>query len=423
ISAQTLFFKEAMDKVGVKMEVFKVGTYKAAVEPFIATEMSAANREQLTAYTQSVWDEFLTGVSSARNIPKDILDGYASQLLEFQEASSYVKCGLVDTLLYQEGVVNYLKELTGRGEKEELRTLKLSEMNTLSSNETKGESENIIALYYADGEIDGSKTSMEGINSEKTIKELRKLREDENVKAVVLRINSPGGSAYGSEQIWQEVKALKEKKPVIVSMGDYAASGGYYIASPASYILANATTLTGSIGIFGMVPNAQELLTKKIGLHFDAVNTHPFSDLGSMGRSFKPEERAALQQKINEGYETFINRCAEGRNMDPEAIKEIGEGRIWTGDKAKELGLVDGIGGVEEAIKLAVQYADVSSYSLQSYPEKENFFSLMLNSKESFLQNELKKSMGSYFSTFQFIQNMTQMERVQARMPFELIID
>ncbi|MGL5272571.1 MAG: signal peptide peptidase SppA, partial [Phocaeicola sp.] len=350
ISAQSIFFKDIMEKVGVKMEVFKVGTYKAAVEPFIATQMSPENREQLTAYTSSIWEQMVTGVSLARSIPVETLNEYADKILELRRTEDYIQYNLIDTLLYQEGITNYVKELAGRKEDEKLRSLDLSEMVQLSSNKPKDKSGNAIAIYYAVGEIDGNSSSIEGINSEKTIKALRKLRDEESIKAVVLRINSPGGSAYGSEQIWQEVKSLRDKKPVIVSMGDYAASGGYYIASAANYIIANPTTLTGSIGIFGMIPNAEELLTKKLGLHFDVVNTHEFSDMGSIGRSLKPQEREAIQQMVNDGYETFVSRCAEGRNTSVEVIKKVGEGRIWTGEMAKQLGLVDQLGGIEEAI-------------------------------------------------------------------------
>lgn len=423
ISAQSIFFKETMEKIGVKMEVFKVGSYKAAVEPFIATEMSPENREQLTAYTNSIWQQMVTGVSSARSIPIEALNEYADKLLELHSAEDYLQYNLVDTLLYHEGMINYLKELSGRKKDEKLRSLDLNEMVQLTSNKPKDKSGNAIAVYYAVGEIDGSSSSVEGIDSEKTIKALRQLRDEESIKAVVLRINSPGGSAYGSEQIWQEVKSLREKKPVIVSMGDYAASGGYYIASAANCILANPTTLTGSIGIFGMIPNAEELLTQKLGLHFDAVNTHQFSDMGSIGRSLKPQERDAIQQMVNKGYETFVNRCAEGRNTSAEAIKAVGEGRIWTGEMAKGLGLVDQLGGIEEAINLAAQYADITTYSLLNYPEQEGFLSMLLNSKDSFLHSELKKSMGKYANTFQFLQHINSVSPIQARMPFELIIE
>lgn len=423
LAMQTLFFKEALEKIGVKMEVFKVGSFKSAVEPFIATEMSAANREQLTAYSNSIWHELVTAVSSDRGISVDLLNQYADELVEFQQPERYLEANLVDSLLYKEDFLNYLKELSGRKEDEKLRSLDLADMCNLNSKVPKDKSGNLIAVYYATGEIDGSSSSFEGIDSEKTCKELRRLREEESVKAVVLRINSPGGSAYGSEQIWQEVKALREKKPVIVSMGDYAASGGYYIASAADYIVANPTTLTGSIGIFGMIPNAQELLTNKLGLHFDAVNTHQFSDMGSMGRSFKPAEREAIQQSINRGYETFVDRCATGRNIAADSIKMVGEGRIWSGEMAQKLQLVDELGGLDRAIAVAVERAEIAAYTLQDYPEQESFYELLLNSKGGFIATQLKMSLGSYYPALQFLNQVSAKQPVQARLPFELIIE
>lgn len=423
ISMQTIFFKETLEKIGVKMEVFKVGSYKSAVEPFIATQMSADNREQLTAYSNSIWNEMASAVSASRGVSMDLLNQYADELVDFQQSQQLLSYHLVDTLLYQEAMQNYLKELTGIELDKSVRSLSLSEMSNVNGRQPKDKSGNLIALYYATGEIDGSSSSMEGIDSEKTIKELRKLREEESVKAVVLRINSPGGSAYGSEQIWQEVKALREKKPVVVSMGDYAASGGYYIASAADYIFANSTTLTGSIGIFGMIPDAQELLTKKLGLHFEAVTTHQFSDVGGMGRSLKAEERGAIQQLINHGYETFVSRCAEGRKMSADSIKLVAEGRIWSGEMAHELKLVDELGGLDRAIAWAAERAGITAYTLQSYPEQESFVNLLLSSKGQLIDAQLRKSLGGYYNTLQFIEQLSTAAPLQARLPFELIIE
>ncbi|MGL4519114.1 MAG: signal peptide peptidase SppA [Phocaeicola sp.] len=423
ISMQTIFFKETLEKVGVKMEVFKVGSYKSAVEPFIATQMSADNREQLTAYSNSIWNEMASAVSASRGVSMDLLNQYADELVDFQQPQQLLSYHLVDTLLYQEAMQNYLKELTGIELDKSVRSLSLSEMSNVNGRQPKDKSGNLIALYYATGEIDGSSSSMEGIDSEKTIKELRKLREEESVKAVVLRINSPGGSAYGSEQIWQEVKALREKKPVVVSMGDYAASGGYYIASAADYIFANSTTLTGSIGIFGMIPDAQELLTKKLGLHFEAVTTHQFSDVGGMGRSLKAEERGAIQQLINHGYETFVSRCAEGRKMSADSIKLVAEGRIWSGEMAHELKLVDELGGLDRAIAWAAERAGITAYTLQSYPEQESFVNLLLSSKGQLIDAQLRKSLGGYYNTLQFVEQLSTAAPLQARLPFELIIE
>ncbi len=423
LASQPIFYKDLLKKVGIEMQIFKVGTYKSAVEPFIATEMSDANREQVTAFMASIWGRLLEDVSASRNIPVETLNKLADEIMDLQPAETYIANGLADTLLYKDGVLDYLKEISGREADESLRTLSLAEMKNVKRNTPLDKSGNIIAVYYAFGGIDDSTSPEEGINSEKVIKDLRKLREDETVKAVVLRVNSPGGSAYGSEQIWREVVLLKEKKPVIVSMGDYAASGGYYISCAADYIVADPTTLTGSIGIFGMFPNMEELLTDKLGLHFDMVKTNKFADMGTLARPFNADERAAMQNYINNGYKLFVKRCADGRGMSVEAIEKIAEGRVWTGATAKELGLVDELGGLDKAIEIAAQKAEVEAYSLLTYPSKKSFFSSLMNEgKNNYIEGQLMETLGESYSSIKFIQSVKDMDRIQARMPFDLRI-
>ena len=423
LASQPIFYKDLLKKVGIEMQIFKVGTYKSAVEPFIATEMSDANREQVTAFLNSIWGRLLEDVSASRNIPVETLNQLADEMMDLQPADTYIANGLADTLLYKDGVLDYLKEISGREADESLRTLSLADMKNLKRNTPLDKSGNIIAVYYAFGGIDDTTSPEEGIDSEKVIKDLRKLREDETVKAVVFRVNSPGGSAYGSEQIWREVVLLKEKKPVIVSMGDYAASGGYYISCAADYIVADPTTLTGSIGIFGMFPNMEELLTDKLGLHFDMVKTNKFADMGTLARPFNSDERAAMQNYINNGYKLFVKRCADGRGMSVEAIEKIAEGRVWTGATAKELGLVDELGGLNKAIEIAAQKAEVEAYSLLTYPSKESFFSSLMNEgKSNYIEGQLMETLGEAYPSIKFIQNVKDMDRIQARMPFDLRI-
>ena len=420
LASQPIFFKDLLNKLGIEMQIFKVGTYKSAVEPYIATEMSEANREQVTAFLTSIWGRLLEDVSASRNIPKETLNNYADQMMDLKQAEEYLTCGLADTLLYKDGVLNYLKELSGREADESLRTLSLNDMKNIKRNTPLDKSGNIIAVYYAFGGIDDGTSPEEGINSEKVITDLRKLREDETIKAVVLRVNSPGGSAYGSEQIWHEVVLLKAKKPVIVSMGDYAASGGYYISCAADTIVADPTTLTGSIGIFGMFPNMQGLLTDKIGLHFDMVKTNRFSDMGDMTRPFNADEREAMQNYINNGYKLFVKRCADGRGMSTEAIEKIAEGRVWTGEAAKELGLVDELGGLDRALEIAAQKVGIEAYSVVNYPAKESFFSTLLDEgKNDYIETKMSESLGEYFHYVKFIQNLKDTDRIQARMPFD----
>ena len=421
--SQTIFFKDLLKKIGVEMEIFKVGTYKSAVEPFIATEMSDANREQITAFLNSTWERLLKDISASRGMSEDELNKCADDFMTFAPAETYIANGLADTLLYKDGVLDYLKELSGREADESLRTLSLEDMKNVKRNVPLDKSGNIIAVYYAYGEIDSGTSTDEGIHSQKVIRDLRKLREDETIKAVVLRVNSPGGSAFGSEQIWREVTLLKEKKPVIVSMGDYAASGGYYISCAADCIVADPTTLTGSIGIFGMFPMVEDLMTDKLGLHFETVKTNRYADMGDMTRPFNDAERAALQNYINNGYKLFVQRCADGRGMSVEAIEKIAEGRVWTGSTAKELGLVDELGGLEKALEIAAQQAEVETYSVINYPGKSDIFtSLLENGKKDYIDGKISETLGEYYDYAKFIQSLKNADRIQARMPFDLRI-
>lgn len=424
LASETMFLKDFLAKIGVKMQIFRVGTYKSAVEPMMSTEMSPANREQTQAFLESTWKSILNDVSASRHISADSLNLLADRNMDFQPAETYVSSGLADTLMYQDEVLSYLKSLTGLSDEDDLKTLNLDEMTRVKATAPKSKTRDVVAVYYAYGEIDnGSSSYDEGINSEKVTKDLRDLRKDKNVKAVVLRVNSPGGSAYGSEQIWREVSLLKAEKPVVVSMGDYAASGGYYISCAAHKIVAEPTTLTGSIGIFGMMPDASELLNDKLGLHFDGVKTHKMADMGSMSRPFNAEESALMQQMVNQGYALFTKRCAEGRHIPLEELCKIAEGRVWTGSMAKELKLVDELGGLDTAIQLAAQLGKVKDYNLQTYPTKEDFLTQLLNTRtDRYIHSQLQETFGEYYRSFDWIRHLGQSDRLQARLPFNLRI-
>ena len=426
LASSPIFYKDLLEKVGVEMQVFKVGTYKSAVEPFIATEMSDANREQVAELLDSTWDELLTAVAASRNIPKEKLNEYADKFMDYCPAQEYVACGMADTLLYKDGVLSYLKSLTGVDDDDDLNLVTLETMREkqkLDQTLKEVSDKDRIAVYYAFGEIDGSTSSLEGINSKKVIKELRELREDDDVKAVVLRVNSPGGSAYGSEQIWREVTLLKAAKPVVVSMGDYAASGGYYISCAADCIVANPTTLTGSIGIFGMFPMVEKLLKDKIGLDFDVVKTNRMADFGTLSRSFRPEEKAVLQNYINNGYALFLKRCADGRGVAVEDIAKIAEGRVWTGSKAKEIGLVDELGDLDKAVAIAAQKAGLADYCVKAYPEEKSIVEKILDTnKEDYMEAMVRETFGGYYNSIKFLRNIGNCDNIQARLPFELNI-
>lgn len=425
LSAQTMFFKGLLEKIGVDMQIFRVGTYKSAVEPFIAHEMSEANRKQTEAFIGSIWNSLVNDISASRQIPADRLNELADQNLSFCPAKEYVEAKLADQLMYKDEVLSLLKTLTGRTEKENLPTLRLEDMiNVAETTSISSLRKDHIAVYYAYGEIDnGATTYEEGINSELVINDLRRLREDEKVKAVVFRVNSPGGSAYGSEQIWREISLLKEVKPVVVSMGDYAASGGYYISCAADYIYAEPTTITGSIGIFGMIPNAQKLLEDKLGLNFDGVKTHKLADLGDISRPFNKEEAALVQHMVDEGYALFTQRCADGRQMPIEKLQEIAEGRVWTGEDAQKLKLVDELGGINQAIDKAASLANLTDYATQSYPAQEDkWFRLLDLKSDHYIQGQIRSVLGDFYPGVRFIQQIKEADRIQARLPFELSI-
>jgi protease IV len=421
LAAEPMFYKDLLKKIGIEMQIFRVGTYKSAVEPFIATEMSPANREQVSEYIGSIWNQILTDVSTSRKLSKDSLNAYADKMIMFYPSEQSVKCGLADTLIYKSGVRDYLKKLAKTDKDNDLAVLNLEDMVNVKRNVPKDKSGNAIAVYYAFGAIDESPE--DGIVSEKMIKDLRELRENKDIKAVVLRVNSPGGSAFGSEQIWNEVKALKKEKTVVVSMGDYAASGGYYISCVADCIVAEPTTLTGSIGIFGMFPNMKGL-TDKVGLSFDVVKTNKFSDLGALGRGLNTDEQALIQMTINNGYDTFLSRCAEGRKMSKAKIAKIAEGRVWTGEKAKKIGLVDELGGINKAIEIAAKKAKLKEYSVLSYPEKKDFLSSIFKEKPThYIESRLMESnFGEFYKGFGMIKDVQKLDNLQARVPFDINI-
>jgi len=390
-----LQFKRGMyEKIGVKYEVFKVGTYKSYVEPFIQDKMSDAYREQTSALLNDVWSHWLEQISESRSIPVNTLQTYADMYLGFYEADTILKFGMVDTLIYAAGIENYLKERLCIKEEAKLNIATVKNMNSLP--EAKGKkSKDVIAVIYAEGEIvthEVKNDFLQGnmFSSEKYIAEFQKLKKDKTIKAVVFRINCPGGSAYASEQLWHAVEELKKEKPVIVSMGDYAASGGYYIACNATQIVAEPTTITGSIGIFSLFPDGEEL-AKKMGVTFDEVKTNKHSGFGGQyfgipflitakSRAFTKEESQILQAHIERGYDLFITRCADGRSKTKAEIDVIGQGRVWTGKQALALGLVDKLGSLDDALKIAAEIAEIKDYTVKDYPEKKDFFAELFKS-------------------------------------------
>jgi protease-4 len=418
LSAQTTFYKGALDKLGVNVQVVRVGTFKSAVEPFIVTKMSDANRLQVTSFMGSIWKTLLTDVSASRHIPIDSLNAYADRDMTFQPASQDVADHLVDSLLYDDGIQTLLKNKAGIEASASIPFVKLSAMKDAEENTSF--SKDKIAIVYAAGEIDGTSTS--GINSEKLVKTLAEVRNDDNIKAVILRVNSPGGSALGSELIWREVSLIKAKKPIFVSMGDYAASGGYYISCDADTIIAQPNTITGSIGVFGLIPDVQGL-AKKIGISFDEVNTNKQSDMPNLTRPFTPEERDIMQAYVNNTYETFVDHVAQGRHTTPDAIKKIAEGRVWTGEQAKQNGLVDVLGNLHDAVTLIAKRAHLTKYNIAVYPKQKSFVEkLMDNLNTDVTEHVQKVQLGEFYPYFKQLHEIIRMQGVQARLPYYLQI-
>ena len=370
MATQIPFFHEALDKLGVKMEIFKVGTFKSAVEPYILDEMSEPNRLQNEKMLNSMWSEIVEDIASSRNISANDINQHIDKGLVFSEANNILNQGFIDLIKYESEVTTLLKEQFG----EDIKFVSLSKMKNVPS--TEKFSVNKVAVLYATGEIDaGSEGEM---NSNDIVKELNKLANNDDVKAVVLRVNSPGGSAFGSEQMWFAAKQLRNKKPLIVSMSDYAASGGYYMSCIADTIVAQPTTLTGSIGIFGMFPNFAGV-ADKIGVNFSTVKTNDIADLGNTMRPMTDSERAIIQNHVNRGYELFISRCAEGRNTSNDEIKLVAEGRVWTGSDALSIGLVDVLGGLDEAIAIAAAKAELTdNYAVAEYPKQKDVFTKLI---------------------------------------------
>ena len=427
LSSQPTFYKDVLAKFGVKVQIFKVGTFKSAVEPFIRTDMSVPNRLQVNAFLNSIWGNFVADVSKSRRIPADSLQAYADRYTGMASTKDLLKMHLIDNIAYIDEAKSMLKKFVNINKDEKLSLVSPSDVCQAKSPDDKS-SNNKIAIYYASGEIyneapQAATSAGDLIVATSMISDLDELKNDDAVKAVVLRINSPGGSAYASEQIWRAVKQLGKEKPVIVSMGGYAASGGYYISSASQYIVAEPTTLTGSIGIFGMLPDASGLLQDKLGFKYDKVNTNKMSDfyLGNFTRPLTPAEGELIQGKIEKGYQLFMRRVAEGRKMSVGQVDSIGQGRVWTGEQAIKIGLVDKLGTLDDAVKQAVAKAKLGNdYETEDYPIAEPWYMTLLDEKkESYYESHLRETLGDYYKPFTYLKTLWQRDCIQARLPYE----
>lgn len=427
LNAEHTFFKKALDKFGIEMQVVrgKNNKFKSAVEPYLFDKMSDANREQTTVYLKSIWNHVLKGISERRLIPVDSLNKYANGVMTFQQADKALKCRFFDNLKYKDQVLSDFRKLTGLGENDEIPVVSVGEYDKVPKTIVPGGlAKNRIAVVYASGEIDSGSDGPYQIDSKEVSKGIREARTDSAVKAIVIRINSPGGSAYGSEVIWREVFLAQKVKPVVVSMGDYAASGGYYIACGADAILANPTTITGSIGVFGTIPNLSGLLSDKIGITFDNVSTNDHSDMPSMTRKMTPFEKDLMQSFVESTYNTFIAHVADGRKKSTTFVDSIGQGRVWSGENGKSNGLVDEFGGLNDAIKLAALKAKITNYRIKELPKQKDTFEELMKSFSTKMQNSfLESKLGESYHLWENFSREAHANGIYARMPYNLEIN
>ncbi len=424
MASQIMFYKHLLEKLDVEMQIVRGpnNRFKSAVEPYFLDKMSEANREQMDKLLGTVWGQILEGISQTRNISVDQLNQIADNLETYFDADKALEYGLVDNLYYKDQVLEELKGLTGSNKSINA----IGNAKYAKSYKDKNASKNEVAVIYASGQIFDGKGSSENIYSEDLSKVIRKAREDDNVKAIVLRVNSPGGSAVASAIIGRELDLAKEVKPVIVSMGNYAASGGYWISAKADYIFADPTTLTGSIGVFGTFPNAKGLLNNKVGLTFDVAKTNENADFGSITEPLTPFQYAKLQEMVVKTYDDFTRRVAEGRGLRQTYVDSIGQGRVWAGADAIGLGLVDQLGDMEDAIAYAVQKAGLAEdYKVVELPKEKDFMTRLMEqlNGEDKLDAAMRSKLGAYYDYVQGLENLQKNTGIQARMPFDMIIE
>lgn len=429
IGAQTMFYKDFMAKFGVKWEVVKVGTFKSATETFTEEKMSDANRLQTQTFIDGTWRNVCDAVSKSRGISVDSLNSYADSYLALQATETLMKAKMVDGMMYGDQVKDAVKKMMKLEKDDDISQLTLNDMLNVKDGKVEGSE---IAVYYAEGDIvqDPKAATMFGNNnyiaSRKVCKDLEDLMNDDDVKAVVVRINSGGGDAYASEQMWHQMSELRKVKPVVVSMGDYAASGAYYMSAPASWIVAQPNTLTGSIGIFAVIPDLSGLVTTKLGVRFDEVKTNRNSTFGNlMARPFNAEEKAMLQASVNRGYSLFRQRVADGRRLPVESVEKIAQGRVWLATDALNIKLVDQLGGIDDAVKKAAQLAKLKDYYTSDYPAAASWMDAMLNSMSSsgtYLDEQLRQTLGDFYQPFTMLRSIDKREAIQARIPYAISI-
>lgn len=414
--SQVTFIKGALEKLGVEMQIIRHGKFKGAVEPFFRDGLSAENHLQIEKYLNSLYADYLADIGASRKIDTAQLRTIANDL-QVQSADDALKLKLVDGLWYKDQLLDALKKKSQLEEKD--KVILVTPARYMKSLDAEGSGSDKIALIYASGDIGGGQGDDENIGSDGTSEAIRKARLDDKVKAIVLRINSPGGSALASDVIWREVSLCKGKKPVVVSMGDVAASGGYYIACMADTIVAQPTTVTGSIGVFGVIPNTAKLMHEKLGITSDVVKTGKYADLGQLDRPLRTDETEILQRFVDRTYDDFITKVAEGRHMSKADVDSLAQGRVWSGRDALTLGLVDVLGGLDDALKIAASMAHLEKYKVKEMPEQEDPFSKLLKGfSEDATTHVMQQNFGDAYALYQQLRSVQNWNGVQARMPF-----
>lgn len=426
LSTQRIYLKDMLAKFGVKVQVSKVGTYKSATEMFTGDKMSDADRQQTSAYLNGIWKYLLKGVGESRNIPIAKLNEYADSVITFANPADYLKMKLIDKLLYTDQVRNEIKKRLGIASGDDINQVSLADLKTVKADKNGNE----IAVYYAYGDIvdapvSGTSLSQHNIVGKDVCKDLKELMDDDDVKAVVIRVNSGGGSAFASEQMWHQIMELKKVKPVVVSMGGYAASGGYYMSVPANWIIAEPTTITGSIGIFGMFPDFSGLASEKLGIKFDEVKTNKNGTFLSPMRPLTPDEMRMLQVYIDRGYNTFKDRVAQGRKLTMQQVETIAQGHVYTGEDALKIKLVDELGGLDKAVQKAVQLAKIKDYYTKNYPAPVNWLDQIFGDyvQDNYLSEQLHSSLGMLYQPFSILRTLNQQSAIQARIPYFININ
>ncbi len=420
LRSEIMFYKEALEKLGVEPQIIRHGDYKSYVEPYMRTDMSEANRRQILGYMGSIWNYMLEGISKEREISVEKLNEIADNL-DLKKVDLAVTNGLIDGLKYKDEIISELAELTYKTDDKDIEHVSLAKYTSVPDKRRKSFEKNKIAVIYASGIIMMGEGGEGTIGSGRISRAIRAARKDSSIKAIVLRVNSGGGGALASEVIWREVNLAKDVKPVIASMGDVAASGGYYIVAPAHKIIASPNTITGSIGVFGLFFTGKKLLNEKLGIHVDVAKTNDFADIGSFARPFKAKEKEVFQYLVEDVYDNFITKVGAGRNMAKEDIDKIGQGRVWSGVNALENGLIDGFGGLEEAIELAAEAANLEKYRIVDYPQlKEPFQQLLENLQGNVRTSIIKRELGEEYKYYETIKNLKNHQGIQARIPFEI---